>query len=694
MSGGPGDELQYFRRLKLEDIAVIPRPACLPEDKTKAKQKAEDTHDHDAAEAVAHGRDPKAGKSKKKKDDTFVVVIPLGNDRMKGADLRKTLKSEYAARYLEKLGASPTPANLQLIWKYMPLEKCTIQEIFHPGLSKAEKKNFISIRPMYEAARTVDDHLADVNDITAFPLERLPRTESVEVTRVKPGPNATADPRSKLERVCPTFTECREKYLYPYNLPLKYTMHEHAVEARRLSKTGQQQKRPKSAMNRSLTQSRSQSPAALQASAMRRRKKELSMLRETAHVLSSDCLAVGDDGQPTGSPLSAPLRRSDTFNHSRISAGFGSMKLKGAGSGSGSGEFLELWSPGPSASIGTMPSELQASSRANLTVNTTAEAADDADGASTAPPGSFQRGSPTTGSPRRMSSNSMRSLPPPTPSAAMREAELVQMQKEMDQAPVLGTREIRDFQTVLLETIPFDKFFDPKLQQGLEDLKAELRSERFATFVKTVADMLHCLFLMPPAPQDEESEGATIRNEQFLAVYEEMLALLDRKKHRRGHALDLPVTVMCVRASTEHVMRRSYPLWAETASGVAVLQKMDALLTVLLDPMDYLSHLAPIEASPQALKILHERKLPGRMPFSFTSPVMRFIIGDPVSHETKTLFADKRARQRLNGTQQEALAVLPPDLRCKVLRVLMTRKMGLSEKGLRRTSPNLFNQTL
>ncbi|CAM9581937.1 unnamed protein product, partial [Choristocarpus tenellus] len=40
--------------------------------------------------------------------------------------LKRELSNEYAIRYLEHIGATPTMENCRLILENMPLEKCTI----------------------------------------------------------------------------------------------------------------------------------------------------------------------------------------------------------------------------------------------------------------------------------------------------------------------------------------------------------------------------------------------------------------------------------------------------------------------------------------------------------------------------------------------------------------------------------------
>ena len=94
-------------------------------------------------EPAQHAVPEKGWRHRHRHDEPFEVVIPLGNDRMKAADIRRTLKAEYAARYLEKLGASPTPANLNLIWKKMPIEKCKIQQVSTLGTAPTPVSEYV-----------------------------------------------------------------------------------------------------------------------------------------------------------------------------------------------------------------------------------------------------------------------------------------------------------------------------------------------------------------------------------------------------------------------------------------------------------------------------------------------------------------------------------------------------------------------
>jgi hypothetical protein len=41
-------------------------------------------------------------------------------------NFRKTIKYEYAVRYLEMMGASPTPENIKMVTQNMPIEKCNV----------------------------------------------------------------------------------------------------------------------------------------------------------------------------------------------------------------------------------------------------------------------------------------------------------------------------------------------------------------------------------------------------------------------------------------------------------------------------------------------------------------------------------------------------------------------------------------
>ena len=220
--------------------------------------------------------------------------------------------------------------------------------------------------------------------------------------------------------------------------------------------------------------------------------------------------------------------------------------------------------------------------------------------------------------------------------------------------------------------------FVPRIVQ---DLKFELQSENFATFLKMLVEFMYWHFVAPLCGTGAVRHDPALRDAQFLSVYEDMLIIFERRKSRRASLLDLPIILVTMRVGLETVMRGAYPTWAATPDGGAVLRQMNDLLTVLLDPMDYLSHLPPIEASPQALKILHKRKLPARMPLSFTSPMVRFLVGQPQSREAKTLLCAGRRGQAPDEGHTELLQRLSPDLRAQIMQLITNHKLGIARES-------------
>ena len=55
-----------------------------------------------------------------------IPLRPTDRPRELTAELKKSIENEYASRYLEVIGATPTAETLRLVRKHMPLSKCSI----------------------------------------------------------------------------------------------------------------------------------------------------------------------------------------------------------------------------------------------------------------------------------------------------------------------------------------------------------------------------------------------------------------------------------------------------------------------------------------------------------------------------------------------------------------------------------------
>jgi hypothetical protein len=74
------------------------------------------------------------------------IIIPLGTERLNPQEMHK-LKDEFAVRYCESLNIAPTAANVADVLRRMPLRKCLIRQVIHPGLGRGERKNYVAIVP-------------------------------------------------------------------------------------------------------------------------------------------------------------------------------------------------------------------------------------------------------------------------------------------------------------------------------------------------------------------------------------------------------------------------------------------------------------------------------------------------------------------------------------------------------------------
>lgn len=125
----------------------VPIPEGIPErDKAKFRKFQED-YKHEVEKAIEEFKLNKLEKeqiekmgrykrSKKQKpsflreDEKTVFSIPLSNDAKKlpNSQYKIMLKNEYAAKYLESIGVRPTPANMALVHKLMPIDHCKITQ--------------------------------------------------------------------------------------------------------------------------------------------------------------------------------------------------------------------------------------------------------------------------------------------------------------------------------------------------------------------------------------------------------------------------------------------------------------------------------------------------------------------------------------------------------------------------------------
>jgi len=127
-------------------------------------------------------------------------------------DYQRTLKNEFYARYLESIGAAPTPANLAQVKKHLPIEGCKFTTAWK---SRGWMADYLYIAPQ-KTGSVQSSHARAV----------IQAAQEAKVTELlKPTLPATADdetelPNRKLHLGAPSgsmsFEDAKRTFLYPY----------------------------------------------------------------------------------------------------------------------------------------------------------------------------------------------------------------------------------------------------------------------------------------------------------------------------------------------------------------------------------------------------------------------------------------------------------------------------------------------
>eukprot|EP01065_Artemidia_motanka_P025094 TRINITY_DN29980_c0_g1_i1.p1 TRINITY_DN29980_c0_g1~~TRINITY_DN29980_c0_g1_i1.p1 ORF type:complete len:811 (+),score=299.61 TRINITY_DN29980_c0_g1_i1:51-2483(+) len=701
---------QVFKKLELKDVPRVQRPRA----GGGGPRGGDRVSDDDDDEPAPHTTDPHANRSQRLKaamgqrtarrsretEKPFEIVIPLGNDRIKTRDIHKdkALRSEYAARYLERLGVSPTPANLALIWKEIPLEDCRIQQVFHPGLSKHEKRNYIVIRPNQKHRRHRGGGPGGLHDPQHIPFETLPDTllepaEDEARSRRRPDVqtvgSAEQDEDQRGARLRP-FTEYKESFLYPFNLKARYGSGAGGKEARqRQERRGQRRGLPpppkagpsggtasdtsdadssSSEESASAAIARLGSDRAMTEQRLRLQDRMIALAKSQAgpeeeQPAKSDTVAEGDRSDPQTPEAEPELREQEDTASQRLRL---ELERKAA-----EGDLSALEAHPDMDQADCIPLHDAAHRIRPSLQRPAAPAHQQHDGAM---------------------------------SAAAKAAAVEQgkendaIRKEIGEGPPrVGDGQIRELFSKFVAEFPFRRFWGARgverPQSGRPDsgedgpakrLDEELRQRcgkeltqgLCINFEIMLLNFLYWTFLAPLSSAQAARREALNPDAAFADVYQQMLTLLSKRTARKHFAVDLPLTLLAVRVVTEAVFSNCYPKWAGSTDGVTSLRRIDSLITQLLDPMGYLSHVSVVESSPQALRVLHRKRAPQRMPLTFTSPMIRFVVGEARSKEAKALLAGS---SRDGGN--ELFSLLTPTIRAKLLNIIATYKMKVRPRS-------------
>lgn len=66
------------------------------------------------------------------------ILLPLEtrhNTKVNAAQYAKFVKHEFAVKYLESIGVTPSPSNIQSVLKQFPINKCKIAQVMRSGVA-------------------------------------------------------------------------------------------------------------------------------------------------------------------------------------------------------------------------------------------------------------------------------------------------------------------------------------------------------------------------------------------------------------------------------------------------------------------------------------------------------------------------------------------------------------------------------
>ena len=178
-------------------------------------------------------------------------------------------------------------------------------------------------------------------------------------------------------------------------------------------------------------------------------------------------------------------------------------------------------------------------------------------------------------------------------------------------------------------------------------MRKELGSARTARFIGILALFLYWAHLPERCRVARDDERLA---KLLCAVQQYFAALRTRMMRKRSSILRvLPVLLLSARVTIEGLFRAAFKKWWTTHDGKATLAAMDRTIEEMFDPCMYLSHIAPLESSTDAIRIAARQGL-GVRPRGFvqanlltTSTLISTALpAAPPVQRRRTLLADSR----------------------------------------------------
>jgi hypothetical protein len=270
---------------------------------------------------------------------------------------------------------------------------------------------------------------------------------------------------------------------------------------------------------------------------------------------------------------------------------------------------------------------------------------------------------------------------------ALREKQFeLQCARELKKPPYLSDYEIVNLQRSFLRNFPFHLWNDLTAPQ-INSIKSTLSTMKLGRFIQEFSAFCYWTFLKEYAAEPEAYDI----DSNFLQVYEEIIDIVAKHKQSKlTLTVHLPITLLCIRVTSETIFRICYLNWWNSKYGELMAQKMDNLVSFLFDPQDYFSHLAPLESNVKERRIhqhltQHQKKKNAQKTNSMymLSPVVKYILNDASSLEARNLITKQTYSQKdLNTVMDPSIGdMLKPQVKSKLLHIYMSKFSMYKEKG-------------
>lgn len=601
------------------------------------------------------------------------IIIPLGPERMPHDELIASLRNEYAVRYCELLGVAPNAGNIAVVHTKMPLEECTVRQVIHPGLGRGERKNYISIiPPCYKNAlhrQALHDAPAKADDPReGLPFESLasatkdgadaPGSPGVASAAAAAATGTTAVSVAAIAGV-PRFEAYKHRFVHPFNLASRFEQDPDAPKTRSQRPTASAEKPPLSA-------SMAASQSSTRGLGMGTRGSATTSLGGT---LDASQAARSRQGGPR-IDFASSYEQAESQTQRRMRNYDQIMKAAAQGNPKDPKTVQQLRGAVSDDRPVTVTAAHVAALSKMLGENQTAEGSDpdvaphpppnddDDDGKTSVAPASVDRTHVSYGV-----------------STYQRKQDDLAAQRELD-AYVAPSDEgdVRTFQTQFTRDFPFAFYFTNT--DAVAALKESMLDDDINGMICALLEFVFVAYVEPRASTTRRVVTPADKDEAFVKLYDRVMTFLYQQDMKQtgtaAPAALAPIALLMLRVSIESELHTHLPTLCRTPPGQQLLQRLDGLVTAVVDPLNLLCHIAAVDSSPHSIRLLQTKRRPGRVPPLLTSPLTRFILGEPQASAAKAM--QRTVVPRLQRGLAELETHLTPMARSRLMKVMAERK--------------------